>query len=90
MDQLDSHRALTHGRRHSLDGPMPHVAGDEDARQARLKEERIAIKRPAIGARAGRGAWQIWASQDETLRVARQDTRNPLGARLRANEDEEG
>ena len=46
MDEGDSHAAFTHSTRYSLDGVVARVAGAEDAWQARLQRERVAIEFP--------------------------------------------
>src|SRR5262245_61580096 len=66
---------------------MANVADDEDTRHAGLEEERIAIQSPA--------PWQltifdeIGAGEDETQLIAINDSREPVSARQRADEDEE-
>src|SRR4029078_5852575 len=46
VDQGDRHRAFADRRRDALDRALAHVARDEEARMARLEEERRAIERP--------------------------------------------
>jgi hypothetical protein len=46
VHELDGHRALADGRGDPLDGALPHVAGDEDPRHARLEEVGITLEPP--------------------------------------------
>ena len=46
MDKRDGHTAFAHATRYSLDRVMARVPGAEDAWQARLQRERLAIEFP--------------------------------------------
>jgi hypothetical protein len=49
MDELDDGGALSHRSRHALDGAAADVAGGEDARSARLEQDRSALEQLARG-----------------------------------------
>src|SRR5437867_1940872 len=59
MDERDRHAAFADGRRNALHRPVPHVAGREDPRNARLEQEGITVEWP-----------RSLLSRDEVLDVA--------------------
>ena len=66
---------------------MPHVAGREDAGNARLEQERLAVDPPAgwrLAAVDQRGA-----GLHEAARIAQDGSLQPVGARLLPDEDED-
>src|ERR671920_1750004 len=62
VDELDGDGAFADGRGAALDRAVAHVSRDEDARHARLQQERVPIRPPALGALAF--VHQIRARQD--------------------------
>ena len=83
--KLDRHGALADRAGDALDRSMAHVAGGEDARQARLEQERVAVEVPAQLRRP-----DVGPGQDEAAVVAGDHPLQPRGARLLADEHEDG
>ena len=87
MDERDRHRALADGGGYALDRAVPNVAGDEDARLARLDEEGVALERPPA---AGPAFFeQVGPGHQEAALVAAQPSFDARGERLAADQDEE-
>jgi hypothetical protein len=72
VDELHCHRALTHGGGALLGRARAHVTSGEDARNTGLQR--------VLGSRSG-------AREDEAVIVACDRVVEPLGARLRAEEE---
>ena len=87
MDELSGHRSLADAGGDALDGAVPHISCGEDTGDAGLKEERIAVKRPAR--RRLSLVHQVGAGENEAFLVAIHSTFQPACMRLRANEDEQ-
>src|SRR5260370_26045574 len=81
MYRRDRDRAFADGRRDTLRAPAAHVANREDTRQTRLEEMGWATQRPLRGPQLVRG--QRRSRLDESLRIERQASGEPLRARLR-------
>src|SRR3954453_5740241 len=88
MNKLYRHRAFAHGGGHALDGAVAHVAGHEDAGDAAFEPVGGALEAPA--GRVLAVLDQIGTGQDEAALVALQRARYPFGARLGADEDQQG
>ena len=82
VQELDRDRTVADRRRDPLDRAVAHVARGEDAGQARLEQEGIAVEGPRAGGQVGPG-------EDEALLVALDRGRQPLGVRVRADHEEE-
>ena len=78
MDEFDRHGALADAGGNTLRGPMPDIAGDEDARNTRLEIERIAIRRPT--GRAPAFAHQMLPGNEVSLRIAFDNPGQPIGS----------
>src|SRR5580704_1879024 len=63
------------------------IADHKDSRDVGFEQAGIALESPGSGALAI--AKQVWAGEDEAALVASDETAEPFGARLRANEDEQ-
>src|SRR6476469_1298542 len=74
VDELDRHRAFADRRRAPLRGAVASIAGGEDAGNARLEQ---VLRSGCV------------AGEDETVRSTRDSLVEPLGARPRAEEEEE-
>jgi hypothetical protein len=85
--QRHGHRALADRGRHPLDRLGPHVTGHEHAGDRRLEVVRITVERPAPRALAT--GQQVRAGADEAVLVAVDVLAEPVGARRRADEDEQ-
>ena len=87
VNELDGNRAFADRRRDPLDRAMAHIPGDEDARHAGFEQEGHPVELPAFRRLAV--ADQIVAGEDEAVLVALDDAFQPVGVRLRADEDEQ-
>src|SRR5437763_4147280 len=87
MYELNGHCPLADAGGDTLNRAVAHISGGEDAGDAGLQKERIALKRPAL--------WrlslmhQVGAGENEALLVTLHHTLEPTCMRLRANEDEQ-
>ena len=86
VGESHGHRALADGRGDPLDRVGAYVAGDEHAGDAGLQRPRVAVQRPA--ARPLPVDEQVGAGEQEAALVALERAGQPVGARLRADEDE--
>ena len=69
VGERDRHRALADRGRHALRRATSHIARCEQARQARLEGERVALERPARGTAAL--VEQVGAGEDEAGAIVR-------------------
>src|SRR4029453_2694968 len=83
MHERDGHAAFADGGGDALDRARSNVTASEDARHARLEQIRIAV------ARSIRGRRNVDAGEHVAASVARDLAGQPLGLRIRADEDEE-
>jgi len=85
VDQSHGHRTFADGRRDPFDRAAAHVAGREDAGQARLEQRQPKAVAIAVPRRAG----GTGLGEDETVIVERDLVTEPAGMGLRADEDEQ-
>ena len=90
MDELDGHRPVADCRCNSLDGLLSSVAGDEDARNAGLEEEGVALEWPAPYAAVRGEPHNLRSGEHKTALAACHEVADPIGSRNRTDEDEHG
>src|SRR5687767_8361152 len=83
VDELDRHRSVPDGTRDALDRIVADITCGEQARQAGLEQEWLAVEVPAL-LRPDLGT-----GEDESARVAGHDALEPGGARLLTDEDKD-
>ena len=81
VDESDRHAAFSDRRRNALDLARPYIAAREDAGDARFKQERIPIVRPAPGFH------RIVSGHDIPVCIARDLSWQPISLRVSSNED---
>src|SRR5690348_7802189 len=86
MNKLNRDGSLAHAGSYAFHRPVADVAHCEHSLGARLQQERIAVRGPA--ARALPLFEHIRAGQDEAEVITLDETIQPVGARLRADEHE--
>src|SRR5271163_4652506 len=65
---------------------MTHVADGEESRNVRLKQKRIAVESPALGALAF--SYEVGTRENESAFVALDDSCKPVCLRQRSDENE--
>ncbi len=88
MHQAHDHRSFAHRCRHAVQCSGSHVAGGKYAGDARLERQRLARFLP--GAPEGGIGRRVPPRQHESLRVAENRRRQPVGVRPGPDEDEHG
>jgi hypothetical protein len=86
MDKLDRDGTFPDPRRNTLDGAVANISHGENSGHVGFKKPRIAIELPSPRRLAI--LHQIGPGQNKSARVALNDSVQPSGARLGANEDE--
>src|SRR5918995_3905160 len=88
VHQPDDDGALANGGGDTVGGSVPHVTGSEDAGDARLELQRCSREGPALGWLTA--VQEIRPRDHVALLVALDILRQPVRARLGANEGEKG
>src|SRR6516162_8902467 len=81
VDEADGRRAIADGRGHAFHRAVPDVAGGEHARGGGLQQEGSPLQGPVLTG--------VGSGQDESPWVALDRLGEPVGERLRADEDEQ-
>src|SRR5687768_13385789 len=87
VDELDGDCALADGRGAALDRAVAHVSCDEDARHARLQQERVPMRPPALGTLPL--VHHVRPREDKASFVALYDAVEPSRLRHRPDRDKE-
>src|SRR5215207_5843453 len=86
MDQVDGHRPFANSRGNSLHRGSAYITRDKDARQASLKRQWLPLECPARGSSI---THQLGTGNDETAVVTGDRLSEPVGMRVRADEDKQ-
>src|SRR5215212_403042 len=87
MHERDRNRSLTHTRCYTLDGAVPNVTHDKDARNICFQKSWLTIQLPAVWPLAVMR--KLWAGIDKAPLITFDNVRQPVRVRRCSDHDEQ-